>query len=132
MIRGVLEEKSFLFSVRIVNLIKYLRTERNEYIMSKQLLRSGTAVRALVGEAEFAQSTDDFISKNSIALKEANESVYWLHLLHDNEYIDALFTFINNIEDNSTVINTSCLPTGVYFIRTANHAVSKFLKAKSQ
>ena len=85
---NIIADKSYDYANRIVKAYKFLKFKQKEYIMSKQLLRSGTAVRALVGEAEFAQSTNDFISKNSIALKEANESVYWLHLLHDNEYID--------------------------------------------
>ena len=85
---NIIADKSYDFANRIVKAYKFLRYKQKEYIMSKQLLRSGTAIRALIGEAEFAQSTNDFISKNSIALKEANESVYWLHLLHDNDYID--------------------------------------------
>ena len=80
--------KSKRFSVRIVNLYKYLRTEKKEYILSKQLLRCGTSIGANVREATRAQSTADFISKMNIALKEAEETCYWLELLHESEYLD--------------------------------------------
>ncbi|MBR2205855.1 MAG: four helix bundle protein [Prevotella sp.] len=102
MIRGVLEEKSFLFSVRIVNLIKYLRTERNEYIMSKQLLRSGTSIGANVSEAQFAQTKADFLTKMHIALKEASETRYWLRLLEATEYL-------NETEANSMITECNAL-----------------------
>lgn len=67
---------------------RYLIAEKKEYVLSKQVLRSGTAIGALVMEAEHAQSRADFINKMNIALKEANETVYWLSLLKDSEYID--------------------------------------------
>lgn len=85
---GVLKDKSYDFSVRVVNLSKYLTSEKKEYVISKQVVRSGTAVGALIREAEFAQSTADYIHKFSIALKEANETVYWLQLLYDTDYIN--------------------------------------------
>ena len=85
---NVLKIKSYAFALRIVKLYKYLQTHK-EYVLSKQLLRSGTAVGALVSEAEFGQSRMDFVSKLSIALKEANETLYWLSLLKDAEYISA-------------------------------------------
>lgn len=84
---NVTESKSFDFAVRIVNLYKHLTTVKNEYVLSKQLLRSGTSIGANVTEAERAQSTPDFYSKMSIALKEANETDYWLRLLHKTEYL---------------------------------------------
>ena len=84
---NIVEEKSFEFSVRIVNLYKYLTT-RQEYVMSKQLLRSGTSIGANVCEAQQAQSPMDFLSKMSIALKEAYESDYWLRLLQKTEYLN--------------------------------------------
>jgi len=84
---SVLNRKSFSFAVRIVNLAKYLQTERNEYIQSKQILRSGTSIGALIRESEFAQSKLDFINKLSISLKEANETDYWLRLLNATDYI---------------------------------------------
>ena len=85
---NIVEEKSFEFSVRIVNLYKYLTTARQEYVMSKQLLRSGTSIGANVCEAQQAQSPMDFLSKMSIALKEAYESDYWLRLLQKTEYLN--------------------------------------------
>ncbi|MEA2029311.1 MAG: four helix bundle protein [Campylobacterota bacterium] len=84
---NILKTKSYAFALRVVKLYKYL-CRHKEYVLSKQVLRSGTAVGALVSEAEFAQSKADFISKLSIALKEANETLYWLSLLKDSEYID--------------------------------------------
>ncbi len=84
---SILEEKSYKFAIRIVKLNKYLCTEHKEYVLSKQLLRSGTAVGALVAEAQYAQSKADFINKLQISLKEASESRYWLRLLKDCDYI---------------------------------------------
>ena len=84
---NILKTKSYAFALRVVKLYKYLCIHK-EYVLSKQVLRSGTAVGALVSEAEFAQSKADFISKLSIGLKEANETLYWLSLLKDAEYID--------------------------------------------
>jgi four helix bundle protein len=86
--KSLMQDNSYAFAVRIVKLCKYLN-ENKEFVLSKQLLRSGTAVGALLREAEFAQSTADFISKQSIALKEANETIYWLSLLHDTDYLES-------------------------------------------
>ena len=80
-------EKSFEFAVRIVNLRKYLVQEHREFVLSKQLLRSGTSIGANVSEAQRAQSHADFVSKMSIALKETNETHYWLRLLYRTEYL---------------------------------------------
>jgi four helix bundle protein len=85
---NVVKEKSFEFSVRIVNLYKHLTANKQEYVLSKQLLRSGTSIGANICEAEQAQSVSDFISKLSIALKEACESDYWLRLLHRTDYMN--------------------------------------------
>jgi len=84
---SVLRDKSYNFALRIVKLAEYLRRDKQEYVMSKQVLRSGTVIGALVFEAEFAQSKPDFVNKLSIGLKEANETCYWLRLLHGGEYI---------------------------------------------
>ena len=85
-------QKSFQFAVRIVNLCKYLQTEEKEYVLAKQVLRSGTSIGANVAEAQEAQSKADFTSKLNIALKEAKETDYWLRLLHATEYLsDAQF-----------------------------------------
>ncbi len=83
-----LKNKSYSFAIRIVKLSQYLQAEKKEYVLSKQVLRSGTAVGALIREAEFGQSKPDFNSKMNIALKEANESEYWLSILKDTNYIE--------------------------------------------
>ena len=89
--RTIVEEKSFLFSIRIVNLYKYL-ARRNEHVISKQIIRSGTSIGANIAEAQQAQSTADFIAKLSIALKEGAETNYWLRLLNATKYLtDAEF-----------------------------------------
>ncbi len=85
---SILRKKSYTFALRVVKLYKYLSHEKKEFVLSKQVLRSGTAVGALVYEAEFAQSKADFINKLSISLKEANETSYWLSLLKDSQYLD--------------------------------------------
>ncbi len=80
-------EKSIEFAVRIVNLYKYLTREHKEYVLSKQLLRSGTSIGANIAEAQRGQSKADFLAKMSIALKEANETHYWLTLLYRTDYL---------------------------------------------
>jgi four helix bundle protein len=85
--KSILKDKSYAFAIRIVKLQQFLCDEKKEFILSKQLLRSGTAIGALVREAEFGQSKPDFRNKMSIALKEANETEYWLNLLKDTGYL---------------------------------------------
>jgi four helix bundle protein len=82
-----LREKSHQFAIRIVKLSQFLQEHKKEFVLSKQVLRSGTAVGALIREAEFGQSKADFTSKMSISLKEANETEYWLSLLKDTDFI---------------------------------------------
>ena len=86
---NVLKIKRYDFAIRIVRLSQYLQTEKKEFVLSKQILRSGTAVGALIREAEYGQSKPDFIHKLTIALKEANETEYWINILKDTGYIDA-------------------------------------------
>jgi four helix bundle protein len=86
--KNAIRDKSFSFALRVVKCYKYLQTEQKEFILSKQFLRSGTAVGALVMEAEQAQSKADFIYKLYIALKEANETQYWIELLYQSSYFD--------------------------------------------
>ena len=86
--KSPLHTKSYLFAVRIVKMVKHINSCKKEFTITNQILRSGTAVGALGREAEFAQSPLDFANKLSIALKEANETSYWLNLLHDTDYID--------------------------------------------
>ncbi len=80
-------DKSMLFAIRIVNLYKYLVQNRSEYVISKQVLRSGTSIGANVSESVYAQTRADFNSKMYIALKEASESAYWIELLKRTEYL---------------------------------------------
>jgi four helix bundle protein len=82
-----LREKSYSFAIAIVNMTRSLQREQKEYVLSRQVLRSGTAIGALIREAEFGQSMADFANKMSIALKEANETDYWLSLLKDTNTI---------------------------------------------
>jgi len=86
---NIILEKSFAFAVRIVKLYKYFCDEKKEYVLSKQLLRSGTSIGANINEAQAAQSTNDFISKLSIASKEARESQYWIKLLIETDYLSS-------------------------------------------
>jgi four helix bundle protein len=94
---SILKNKSNEFAIRIVRLSQFLISEHREFVLSKQVLRSGTAIGALIREAEFGQARADFCHKMSIALKEANETDYWLSLLKDTEYInEKLFLSLSN------------------------------------
>ena len=96
---GPLRNKSYEFAIRIVNLTRALQVQEKEYVLSKQLMKSGTAIGALIREAEFAQSRADFTSKMSIALKEANETEYWLSILKDTNLLN---------EDAFVSLNANC------------------------
>jgi len=85
---SILKNKSYAFAIRIVKLSQYLQSEKREFVLSKQILRCGTSIGALVREAQFGQSKGDFTNKMSVALKEANETDYWLCLLKDTKYIN--------------------------------------------
>ncbi|MBO7144688.1 MAG: four helix bundle protein [Salinivirgaceae bacterium] len=85
---NVLKEKSFQFSIKMVDLYKHLTEEKKEFILSKQLLRSGTSIGAMVRESEYSESKSDFIHKLAIAQKETNESLYWIELLGRTDFID--------------------------------------------
>ncbi len=84
---NVIKDKTFAFGKRIVRMCIYLEENKREFVLSKQLKKSGTAPGALVREAEHAESTKDFIHKMSIALKEANETEYWLQMVKEGNYI---------------------------------------------
>lgn len=94
---NTVEEKSFKFAVRIVKMYKYLIEKKKEHILSKQLLRSGTSIGANISEAQQAQSSADFISKMSIALKESTETKYWIKLLCETEYLSE--------EESNSILN---------------------------
>jgi four helix bundle protein len=100
---NIVKDKSFAFALRVVNLAKYLETKKRQFVLSRQVLRSGTAIGALVREAEHAESKADFIHKMSIALKEANETEYWLELLYKGEYMDEQ-SFTSMHSDNEELI----------------------------
>ena len=113
--KSILKEKSYAFALRVVKLYKYLCSDKKEYVMSKQVLRSGTAIGALVHEAEFGQSKADFVNKLSIALKEANETDYWLSLLKDSNYLTA--DMYNNIKPDITELIKMLIAS----VKTAKH-----------
>ena len=87
MAKSILREKSYGFALKVIQVYKQLCEEQKEYTLSRQLLKAGTSTGANIREAQFAQSTADLINKNSIALKEINETIYWLELLRDSGYI---------------------------------------------
>ena len=84
---NIVQQKSFLFAIRIINLYKHLTNEKKEFVLSKQILRSGTSIGANIEESIGGQSDKDFLSKISISYKEARETIYWLKLLKEIEYI---------------------------------------------
>jgi four helix bundle protein len=85
--KSPLRDKSYAFAIKVVKLCQSLRSEDKEFILSRQILRSGTAIGALIRESEFAASKADFINKLTVSLKEANETEYWFMLLFDTEYL---------------------------------------------
>jgi four helix bundle protein len=85
---NVIANNSYAFALRMIRLYQFLSEQKKEYVLSKQLLRSGTAIGAMVKESEHAQSKADFLNKMNVALKEANETEYWLMLLKDTQYIN--------------------------------------------
>ncbi len=100
---NVVKEKSYRFAIRIVKLYKFLVEEKKEFTLSRQLVRSGTSIGALIRESEHAESKADFIHKLSIALKEANEIEYWLDILRDSEFITRqMYQSIN--KDNKEIL----------------------------
>ena len=113
MSQNIIVDKSFAFAVRIVNLYKYLNHVKKEYVLSKQLLRSGTSIGANVSEAERGQSRADFFAKMSIALKEANETKYWLKLLYKTGYLNnSQFESINtDINELISILMAICKTT---------------------
>jgi len=111
--KNIVKDKSFEFSVRVVKLYQYLCTQKKEFVLSKQLLRSGTSVGAMVREAEHAETKKDFIHKMAIAQKEINETIYWLELLKATDYLtNEQFISLNNnaveiIKLITTIIKTT-------------------------
>ncbi len=117
----VLKAKSFKFAVRVVNLYKHLVAEKKEFVLSKQLLRSGTCVGAMVREAEHSESKADFIHKLAIAQKEINETIYWLELLQATVYLSQQqFESINTDAEEIIKLITSSIKTAKSNL-TSNH-----------
>ena len=110
---SIIENKSFDFAVRIVNLYKHLTTDKKEYVLSKQLLRSGTSIGANVSEGEKGQSKADFNAKMNIALKEANETFYWLRLLHKTDYLSdkEFLSMQSDIDEIIAILVSICKKT---------------------
>jgi four helix bundle protein len=119
--KSVLKEKSFGFAVRIVNLYKHLCEEKKEFVLSKQVLRSGTSVGAMVREAEHSESKVDFIHKMAIAQKEINETIYWLELMCETKYLSSTaFESINDDAVELIKMLTSSIKTAKTSL-TTNH-----------
>src|SRR5690625_7427913 len=110
--RNIIKDKSFSFAIEVVNCYKYLTQNKKEYVLSRQFLRSGTAIGALYREAEYAESKKDFIHKLSIAQKECNEALYWLDLLHETSYLNnEEYTKLNNKATSLIKLLTSIIKT---------------------
>ncbi len=105
---NIIQTKAFEFAVRIINLYKFLSTEKKEFVVSKQVLRSGTSIGANVEEAIGGQSKNDFSAKLAIAYKEARETKYWLRLLHATGYIEnQMFeSLMNDMEEILRIIGS--------------------------
>ncbi|MDE6238185.1 MAG: four helix bundle protein [Muribaculaceae bacterium] len=95
---SILKNKSQAFALRIIKMYKFLCEEQKEYVLSKQVLRSGTSIGANIAEAFYAQSEADFIAKLHISRKEAGEAIYWIELLRDASYLD-IHTAASILED---------------------------------
>lgn len=109
---NVIRDKSFEFAVRVVNLYKYLTEHKKEFVLSKQLLKSGTSIGANIEEGVSGQSKKDFIAKLSISLKEAKETHYWLRLLYRCEYLEKnMFDSMIGYCDEIIIILTRILKT---------------------
>lgn len=105
---NIIQKKSFEFAIRVVNAYKYLQTEKKEFVLSKQFLRSGTSIGANVEEAIGGQSKKDFISKISIAYKEARETKYWVNLLKATRYLEEkeADSTINDVEELCKILSS--------------------------
>ncbi len=99
---STIQDKSRAFAIRVINCYRYLTEEKNEFVISKQILRSGTSIGANTRESKNAQSRMDFLSKLNIALKEADETEYWLDLLHATKYLDE--KMYNSLNEDCTEI----------------------------
>lgn len=109
---NIVKDKSFAFAVKVVRIYQFICAEKKEYVLSKQLLRSGTSVGAMVREAEHAESKLDYKHKMGIAQKEINETIYWLELMNETEYISKeQFESMNNDAVEIIKLITSIIKT---------------------
>ena len=117
--RNILREKSYKFALRTIGLYKYLVSEKKEFVLSKQVLRSGTSIGSNVVEASQAQSKADFVHKLSISLKESFETQYWLELMRDSVYItpDQAESLLSDCSELQRILTTS--------IKTAKSSMGK-------
>jgi len=119
---GPLSEKAFRFALRIVKVYKYLCAEQKEFVLSKQILRSGTAIGALQRESEHAESKPDFIHKLGVAQKECKETLYWLELLFGSEFISKeMYISLKNDADELMKILTSSIKTAKSNLKPRNN-----------
>ena len=116
---GILHDKSFDFALKVIAAYKEIVKNHKEYVMSKQLLKAGTSIGAMVRESEFAQSKADFISKLSIGLKEANETEYWLLLLNESGYL------LKQTSDELISNNKELIRLLVASIKTTKKSINK-------
>ena len=112
---NIIVDKTYAFASRMVKLHKHLTLEQKEYVLSKQVLRSGTSIGANVEEAVAASSRADFIHKLTIAAKEARETAYWLRLLHDNDYLPSLLfqSVYQDIDEIKRIIGSIVISTKI-------------------
>ena len=123
---SILVNKSYAFAIRIVNMSRYLVTEQKEYILAKQVLRSGTAIGALVTESRRAESKQDFIHKLGIALKEADETLYWIALLKDTTLIDEkMYASMSKDTNELVAMLVSSIKTAKINLQQAQNAESR-------
>lgn len=110
---NIIQQKSFAFAIRVVNAYKYLTEHKKEFVLSKQLLRSGTSIGANVEEATGGQSKKDFIAKISISYKEARETKYWLNLLTATDYLDEKLSksLLDDAEELCKILSSILLTT---------------------
>jgi len=119
--RNIVQEKSYSFALRIIKLYQWMNLEKSEYVLCKQLVKSGTSIGANVEEAIGGQSDKDFLSKMAIAYKESRETHYWLRLLHDTDFINdkAYLSIIQDCEELlkiiASIVKTMKLKLGKYF-----------------
>ena len=108
---NIIDQKSKAFAVRIVRFTRYLQEEKKEFVLSKQILRSGASIGANTRERKNAQSKSDFVNKLSIALKEADETQYWLELLYESDIVDkTMYNSLNNdIKEIIAIITSSII-----------------------